>query len=72
VFENYHKKTVKPEAMRLLSNGNPLFKNNFMPTGYAEDDGEEVLVYDPEGLFFAIYFYDAGKKMYRVRKMFGA
>jgi tRNA pseudouridine55 synthase len=72
VFENYHKKTVKPEAMRLLSNGNPLFKNNFMPTDYDADDGEEVLVYDPDGHFFAIYYYDAGKKMYRVRKMFGA
>jgi tRNA pseudouridine55 synthase len=72
VFENHHKKTVKPEAMRLLSNGNPLFDNNFIPTDYDADDGEEVLVYDPDGHFFAIYYYDESTKMYRVRKMFGA
>jgi tRNA pseudouridine55 synthase len=71
VFEKNHKKTVRNEAMRLLSNGNPLFENNFNFDSYLADDGEEVLVYDPDGHFFAIYYYDAGRKMYRVRKMFG-
>ena len=35
-------------------------------------DGEQVLVYDPMGHFYAVYQYERETKDYKVRKMFGA
>jgi tRNA pseudouridine55 synthase len=72
VFENLPKAQVKPEAMRLLANGNPLLSENFAQLAAAPEDEMQLLVYDPDGRFYALYQYDRRKRTFKVRKMFGA
>ena len=72
VFEGKTKLTVVPEAFRFLQNGNRLNDGNFMDVPEKIADGEQVLVYDPMGHFYAVYQYERETKDYKVRKMFGA
>ena len=66
------KLTVVPEAFRFLQNGNRLNDGNFTDVPEKIADGEQVLVYDPMGHFYAVYQYERETKDYKVRKMFGA
>ena len=72
VFEGKTKLTVVPEAFRFLQNGNRLNDGNFTDVPEKIADGEQVLVYDPMGHFYAVYQYERETKDYKVRKMFGA
>jgi tRNA pseudouridine55 synthase len=72
VFEGLPKAHVKPEAMRFLQNGNLLAADCFAEALPAPDEGGQLLVYDSQGHFYAVYQYDSRKKAYKVRKMFGA
>ena len=70
VFEGKTKLTVVPEAFRFLQNGNRLNDGNFTDVPEKIADGEQVLVYDPMGHFYAVYQYERETKDYKVRKMF--
>ena len=72
VFEGKTKLTVVPEAFRFLQNGNRLNDGNFTDVPEKIADGEQVLVYDPMGHFYAVYQYERETKDFKVRKMFGA
>ena len=72
VFDGKTKLTVVPEAFRFLQNGNRLNDGNFTDVPEKIADGEQVLVYDPMGHFYAVYQYERETKDYKVRKMFGA
>jgi tRNA pseudouridine55 synthase len=72
VFEGIEKAHVKPDAMRYLQNGNALPVFCFTEQLSVPEDGTQLLVYDPDGRFYAVYQYDSPKKVYKVRKMFGA
>jgi hypothetical protein len=72
VFEGIPGAQVRPEAMRYLSNGNLLAAESFVHRPEDSGEGAQLLVYDTEGHFYALYQYDSRKKAYRVRKMFGA
>ena len=52
------------------NNANHGFNDTDVPEKIA--DGEQVLVYDPMGHFYAVYQYERETKDYKVRKMFGA
>ena len=55
-FEDADRRTVLPEAMGRLLNGNPLSTDQTYP---CEDGpgkkGERVLLYDEKGIFYALY-----------------
>lgn len=63
---------IKPEAFKLLQNGNKLLASDFteMPPDEEKTDSG-IRVYDMEDNFYAIYVYDKTSKCYKVRKMFG-
>lgn len=73
VFEGLPKARVKEKCFRLLQNGNRLVEENFekKPTFFYEDD-RRLLVYDPDGRFYAVYQYNEVTKDFKVLKMFGA
>ena len=69
LFGELPKRYVKKETFRLLQNGNRLMDTDFEQ---AEAPAEErVLVYSPDGRFYAIYQYDEAARNYKVYKMFG-
>lgn len=69
LFGELPKRYVKKETFRLLQNGNRLMDTDFEQ---AESPAEErVLVYSPDGRFYAIYQYDEAARNYKVYKMFG-
>ncbi len=72
LFLNLPAFTVRPEAMKLLENGNKLLQSDFTecpPENSSADFG--IRVYDTQNHFYAIYSYDKNLKCYKVRKMFG-
>lgn len=71
VFEGYKKLTVRAESFKLLQNGNRLNFGNF-ETKIVCEDGQQVLVYDSSGSFYAVYQYEKKTGDFKVRKMFGA
>ena len=58
---------VNGESARIINNGNPLLMSNIKPT-----EPEEGLyrVYNAEGIFCAVYEYDAKKEYFKPYKMF--
>lgn len=72
LFSDLPALSVKPEAFKLLQNGNKLYASDF--SGHQNeachrDSG--VRVYDMQNNFYAIYQYDKILECYKVRKMFG-
>lgn len=72
---DYKKLHVRPEAMKLLENGNRLESYDFMEKESLELEApaekEAFLVYSDDNHFFAVYEYIAEKKDYKLRKFFG-
>ena len=66
-FEGIERLTIKPSFEKLLRNGNLLTDNSF-ENSYEAAEGEEVLVYMPEGTFAAVYTFN--NKSFKVKKMF--
>ncbi len=66
-FEGMERLTIKPSFEKLLRNGNLLTDNSF-ENSYEAAEGEEVLVYMPEGTFAAVYTFN--NKSFKVKKMF--
>lgn len=69
VFEGVPKLHVEEKALPLLKNGNRLKASHFVEKNIDIKDNR-VLVYDADGLFYAIYQYDVVAGEYRVCKMF--
>lgn len=61
---------VKEEFSRLLYNGNPFYDDQAELPKDAIADGQQVRVYDPQGVFTGIYGYDKKYKQFKVIKMF--
>lgn len=61
---------VKEEFSRLLYNGNPFYEDQAQLPKAAMIDGQQVRVYDPQGVFTGIYGYDKKYKQFKVIKMF--
>ncbi len=61
---------IKQEFVRLLYNGNPFYENQAEPENSPMSDGQQVRVYDPQGVFTGIYSYDKKYKQFKVVKMF--
>lgn len=61
---------VKEEFSRLLYNGNPFYDDQAKLPNEAIADGQQVRVYDPQGVFTGIYGYDKKYKQFKVIKMF--
>lgn len=66
-----------PSAAQAVRNGNPFWKRDVLwetspDNGLSEDekDGEEVLVYDEERSFIAVYAWTAPEQKYKIVKMF--
>ncbi len=73
VFEGLPKVRIKEESFRLLQNGNRLVEENFEEkTTFLSGDDRRLLVYDPNGRFYAVYQYNEDTKDFKVLKMFGA
>lgn len=71
LFPHLAKGQVLPEVERLLLNGNPLPSNGMIRmdgTALDRKEQEQVLVYDSQRDFRAIYIYTGGK--YKCKKMF--
>ncbi len=68
VLCNYKKVKISPKAIKLLHNGGKIYEY-FFDGKYDIKKGEEVLVYDAEGIFIGIfqYNYDKSKEMYCVK-----
>ncbi len=68
VLCNYKKVKISPKATKLLHNGGKIYEY-FFDDKYDIKKGEEVLVYDAEGIFIGIfqYNYDKSKEMYCVK-----
>ncbi len=68
VLCNYKKVKISPKATKLLHNGGKIYEY-FFDGKYDIKKGEEVLVYDAEGIFIGIfqYNYDKSKEMYCVK-----
>ncbi len=70
MFLNLPSIWVKQEFSRLLYNGNPFYENQAKLQGEPITDGQQVRVYDPQGVFTGIYSYDKKYKQFKVVKMF--
>lgn len=68
LFPGYKKVQIKSSFSSCLSNGNKLSGNMFYSEAPEPADGENVLVYNENGVFKAIYKREAGE--YKVNKMF--
>lgn len=68
VLCNYKKIKILPKATKLLHNGGKIYEY-FFDGKYDIKKGEEVLVYDAQGIFIGIfqYNYDKLKEMYCVK-----
>lgn len=69
MFEKLTKAFVKKEFQKNLDNGNPL-RPEFFANDLSVTNGEEILVYSEEGVFFAIYAYSGTQKCFKPVKMF--
>lgn len=68
LFTGYKKVQIKSSFAGSLANGNKLSVNMFYIEGPEPSDGENILVYNENGVFKAIYKREAGE--YKVNKMF--
>ena len=68
LLKDYESYDIKPQAAKLLLNGNKLNTHSFL-TDVSCEDGCIVRVYDM-GRLIALYIYDAGENNFRPYKMF--
>jgi tRNA pseudouridine55 synthase len=68
LFTGYKKVQIKSSFAGSLANGNKLSGNMFYSEAPEPQDGENILVYNENGVFKAIYQREAGE--YKVNKMF--
>ena len=68
LFPGYKKVQIKSSFAGSLLNGNKLSGNMFYSEAPEPADGENILVYNENGVFKAIYKREAGE--YKVNKMF--
>ena len=68
LLKDYESFYIKPQAVKLLSNGNKLNSHSFL-SEISCDDGSIIRVYDNKKLM-ALYRYDAGEDIFRPYKMF--
>lgn len=69
MFPNYERIRVNRHGEKKLKNGNFIYKNEICKMPEIKD-GEKYLVYDEQGIFTAIYVYDAACTCFKVDKMF--
>lgn len=73
VFKEYEALTVKPEASRLLDNGNPLLpEQTDMPQkGYqALKDGQKFRIYNMQQIFCGIFYYNMKERRLKPERIF--
>ena len=70
MFPDLKKLHVKEEYLKALQNGNRLSKKCFKEKDIVSEDKEEVLVYNSENVFYAIYAYLEQDHNYKIVKMF--
>ena len=70
MFLNLPSVRVKESFSRLLYNGNPFYADQAEISDELFSDGQQVRVYDPQGIFTGIYSYDKKNKQFKVVKMF--
>ena len=69
MFSDYEAVGLKDEAMALVYNGNVFYPKHL--NKYVElKDGKRVRVYDKDGTFIAIYFFDRENHRFKIEKMF--
>ena len=68
LFPDYSRLYVNDKGARYLANGNSLKKDDFIDEGVIIKQNQDVLVYDEEKHFKAIYAFNG--KEYKVVKMF--
>lgn len=69
VFARYGSIRLNGEADRLLYNGNPFRRRDILEKTEGTD-GERYRVYDSEGTFYGVFFFDNDRGIYRPYKMF--
>lgn len=69
MFEEAQKAVVQESALKLLQNGNPLYRNQLILKKEPKD-GERIRVYNREGVFFALYSYQKEASRFKLLKMF--
>ena len=70
VFEDLPKAVVKQEGELLVRNGNPLEKRHLFIEQKSWQDGEQIRVYDENGMFYGIFGWQDEKKRFKPVKMF--
>ena len=71
VFRDFPVRTVKPDALRFINNGNTLFPSNFTEEETEDlNDGDTVRIRDPEGQFLALYRFRKEDMEFKAFKMF--
>lgn len=73
VFSQYPEVCVKPEAAKLLDNGNPLYPKQTDMTQELKNglqDGQQVRVYNAQKVFCGIYAYYEREKRLKPEKIF--
>lgn len=68
LLKDYDSYDIKPQASKLLLNGNKLNSHSFLKYASCED-GSIIRVYD-SGRLMALYIYDAGEDIFKPFKMF--
>ncbi|MBQ8912516.1 MAG: tRNA pseudouridine(55) synthase TruB, partial [Lachnospiraceae bacterium] len=68
LLKDYESYDIKPQAAKLLLNGNKLNTHSFL-TDVSCEDGCIIRVY-ASGILTALYIYDAGEDIFRPYKMF--
>ena len=69
MFSDYEAVSLKDEATALVYNGNVFYPKHL--NQYVElKDGKRVRVYDKDGMFIAIYFFDKENHRFKIEKMF--
>lgn len=70
LFPRYPKYTVNKNGNARLMNGNLLSLHDLEGEVSVQEDGTPGLIYDPDGIFRAIYRYQSEQKMFKADKMF--
>lgn len=72
MLSSYEKVYLTDETAAAVRCGNPFFKSQILKTDYEGkwQDGQNVLVYDKDGQFIAVYQYQNSIHGFKIQKMF--